>query len=78
MNPYAREEELMLSVSRDYLADAMDHADCVGLMQGEEEWADGIYDRAGFDASTHVDVAFNHTCQLTAGLNLMYPDEESV
>lgn len=55
--------------------DALDYADHHGLMREDEDSIEDIYQRAGFDCATHVDAAMQHTCQLTAGLSLLYPDE---
>lgn len=55
--------------------DALDHADYCGLMREADDSIEDIYHRAGFDCATHVDAAMQHTCQLTAGMSLLYTDE---
>lgn len=56
--------------------DALQHADHAGLFEEEDEAClHGIYDRAGFHGDTHVDVAMQHTCQLHAGLTLLYGED---
>lgn len=80
--PMLREEEIMDELAG-LRTDALDYAEASGLMNEEvtDDTGDDagmlhdVYARAGFDAATSVDAAMNHTCQLTAGMSLLYPDE---
>lgn len=58
--------------------DALAHADPCGLMRGEDDHVTaGIYERAGFNADTHVDSAFRNPCMIEAGSMMLSESDDS-
>jgi hypothetical protein len=57
--------------------DALAHADHAGLMRDDDDNVHGIYERAGFNADTHVDSAFRNPCMIEAGSMMLSESDDS-